>query len=177
MVKKEINLSSESKFKGKIIDVYLDEVVMESGRKATREVVRHSGASAIVVQNEAGLILLERQYRYPLNEVILEIPAGKLDAGETDLLCAQRELKEETGITAEHWQHLGDVPTTPGFSDEVISLYLAHTLTEGEPSWDEDEYVELEWYSFAEIMEMAQRGEIKDGKTLAALFLAQPFLQ
>lgn len=172
---KETTLSSEIKFDGKLITVTYD-MAEVNGKEAWREVVHHPGASAIVAIDEDGKIIMERQFRYALQDDLLEIPAGKLDKGEDPLLCAQRELEEETGLKASEWISLGTIATSPGFCNEVIHLYVARGLSKGTMHWDEDEYVEVERYSFDELMDKIRAEEIKDSKTLSALLLAKPYL-
>ena len=118
-----------------------------------------------------------QQFRYALNDYLLEIPAGKLDAGEDPLVCAKRELEEETGIIASEWISLGTIATSPGFCNEVIHLYVAKGLSKGEIHWDEDEYVEVERYTFDELLQRIKEETIKDSKTLSALLLAMPYLK
>lgn len=173
---REKQISSEMKFDGRLIKVTFD-IADVNGKDAWREVVHHPGASAIVVIDEQGRIVMERQFRYALDRGLLEIPAGKLDAGEDPLTCAKRELEEETGYKAEEWISLGAIATSPGFCNEVIHLYVAKGLSKGQTHWDDDEYVELEYYTFDELMEAIRKEEIKDGKTLAALALALPYLK
>ena len=144
---KERKLSSEMKFDGKLIKVTYD-IAEVNGKEAWREVVHHPGASAVVAIDENNRIIMEKQFRYALNDYLLEIPAGKLDAGEDPLVCAKRELEEETGIIASEWISLGTIATSPGFCNEVIHLYVAKGLSKGEIHWDEDEYVEVERYTF-----------------------------
>ena len=158
----ERKLSSEMKFDGKLIKVTYD-VAEVNGKEAWREVVHHPGASAVVAIDEDNRIIMEKQFRYALNDYLLEIPAGKLDAGEDPLVCAKRELEEETGIVASEWISLGTIATSPGFCNEVIHLYVAKGLSKGEIHWDEDEYVEVERYTFDE--------------SLSTLLLAMPYLK
>ena len=148
----ERKLSSEMKFDGKLIKVTYD-VAEVNGKEAWREVVHHPGASAVVAIDEENRIIMEKQFRYALNDYLLEIPAGKLDAGEDPLVCAKRELEEETGIVASEWISLGTIATSPGFCNEVIHLYVAKGLSKGEIHWDEDEYVEVERYTFDELLQ------------------------
>ena len=169
-------LSSEIKFDGKLIKVTYD-IADVNGKEAWREVVHHPGASAIVAIDEENRIIMEKQFRYALNDYLLEIPAGKLDAGEDPLVCAKRELEEETGIIASEWICLGTIATSPGFCNEVIHLYVAKGLSKGEIHWDEDEYVEVERYTFDELLQRIQEEKIKDSKTLSALLLAMPYIQ
>ena len=173
---KERKLSSEMKFDGKLIKVTYD-IADVNGKEAWREVVHHPGASAIVAIDEDNRIIMEKQFRYALNDYLLEIPAGKLDAGEEPLVCAKRELEEETGIIASEWISLGTIATSPGFCNEVIHLYVAKGLSKGEIHWDEDEYVEVERYTFDELLQRIKEEKIKDSKSLSALLLAMPYLK
>ena len=172
----ECKLSSEMKFDGKLIKVTYD-IAEVNGKEAWREVVHHPGASAIVAIDEDNRIIMEKQFRYALNDYLLEIPAGKLDVGEDPLVCAKRELEEETGIIASEWISLGTIATSPGFCNEVIHLYVAKGLSKGEIHWDEDEYVEVERYTFDELLQRISEEKIKDSKTLSALLLAMPYLK
>lgn len=172
----EHKLSSEMKFDGKLIKVTYD-VAEVNGKEAWREVVHHPGASAVVAIDEDNRIIMEKQFRYALNDYLLEIPAGKLDKGEDPLVCAKRELEEETGIIASEWISLGTIATSPGFCNEVIHLFVAKGLSKGEIHWDEDEYVEVERYTFDELLQRIQEEKIKDSKTLSALLLAMPYLK
>ncbi|MBS6627379.1 MAG: NUDIX hydrolase [Veillonella sp. oral taxon 780] len=172
----ERKLSSEMKFDGKLIKVTYD-VAEVNGKEAWREVVHHPGASAVVAIDEENRIIMEKQFRYALNDYLLEIPAGKLDAGEDPLVCAKRELEEETGIIASEWISLGTIATSPGFCNEVIHLYVAKGLSKGEIHWDEDEYVEVERYTFDELLQRIKEEKIKDSKSLSALLLAMPYLK
>ena len=139
--------------------------------------MHHPGASAVVAIDEDNRIIMEKQFRYALNDYLLEIPAGKLDAGEDPLVCAKRELEEETGIIASEWISLGTIATSPGFCNEVIHLYVAKGLSKGEIHWDEDEYVEVERYTFDELLQRIKEEKIKDSKSLSALLLAMPYLK
>lgn len=172
----ECKLSSEMKFDGKLIKVTYD-IAEVNGKESWREVVHHPGASAVVAIDEENRIIMEKQFRYALNDYLLEIPAGKLDKGEDPLVCAKRELEEETGIIASEWISLGTIATSPGFCNEVIHLFVAKGLSKGEIHWDEDEYVEVERYTFDELLKRIQEEKIKDSKTLSALLLAMPYLK
>ena len=172
----ERKLSSEMKFDGKLIKVTYD-IADVNGKEAWREVVHHPGASAVVAIDEENRIIMEKQFRYALNDYLLEIPAGKLDAGEDPLVCAKRELEEETGIIASEWISLGTIATSPGFCNEVIHLYVAKGLSKGEIHWDEDEYVEVERYTLDELLQRIKEETIKDSKTLSALLLAMPYIK
>lgn len=161
-------------YNGKIIDLQLWNVTLPNGVPAGREVVVHRGASAIVPVDEEGSTYLVRQFRTPVNCVLTEIPAGKLDyAGEDRLEAAKRELREETGFTAKKWTHLVDLKTTPGFATEIISVYLARDLSRGETEFDDDEFIDLIKIPLSEAAEMAFSGKLTDAKTITGLLLAQ----
>lgn len=175
-ISKEIQKSSQMKFDGKLIKVTYD-IADVNGQEAWREVVHHPGATAIVAITDDGKIVMERQFRYALDRALLEIPAGKLDSHEEPLHCAKRELAEETGYSAREWVDLGCICTSPGFCDEVLHLYLAKGLVAGETHWDPDEYVELAYMTFEEVLAAIKKEEIMDAKSLAALMLAMPYLK
>lgn len=164
-------------FDGAIIHVDHMTALLPNGRTALREVAVHVGASAVVPVDGEGNVYLVRQFRAPLEAVTLEIPAGKLDfRGEDRLSAAQRELREETGFTAAKWTHLTDLATTPGFCDEVISIYLAQELTGGETDPDDDEFLNLIKMPLSEAVDMAMSGKLPDSKTLCALLMADRML-
>ncbi|MBQ2954995.1 MAG: NUDIX hydrolase [Clostridia bacterium] len=166
-------ISEERVFTGGLVKVNRLEVILPDGKPAAREAVRHPGASAVVPVDENGNVTLVKQYRAPIADVLLEIPAGKLDfPGEDRLEAARRELREETGFIAENWVHLTDIVTTPGFCDEVISIFLATGLTAGDDEPDEDEFLNVVKMPLTELLEMADRGELTDSKTLIGLMLA-----
>lgn len=170
----EKTLSRERVFNGIILNI--DHVVNElpNGKPAKREIAVHVGASAVLPIDEAGNVYLVRQFRAPIDQILLEIPAGKLDhVGEDRLLAAKRELEEETGLQAESWLHLTDTFTTAGFSNERISLYLARELKKGDSHPDEDEFLNLVKIPFVEACDMVMRGEIRDSKTQIALMMAK----
>ncbi len=172
MEPKELAESKETSttlFTGKIVRLEYDEVRLPNGKMATREVIRHRGAVAVVALTDEGEILLERQYRYPHAEVLWEIPAGKLEAGEDPAEAVKRELQEETGAVAKEWLSLGMFYPSPAILDEKIRLYLARGLTFGKRHLDEDEFLALERVPLARAVEMILRGEIPDGKTQAAV--------
>ena len=157
---REETVSSREAYSGSFLHVYHDEVSLPNGGGASREYIRHVGAVCIVALDEQGRIAMERQYRYPVGETVYEIPAGKLDSKQEDpLLAAQRELREETGITAGRMENLGEFYPTCAYSDEVIHIFLAR----------EDEFLSVEMVPLAEVKDMIMRGEIPDGKTQAAV--------
>jgi ADP-ribose pyrophosphatase len=168
----EKTVSEKHIYRGNIIDVEMLTVTLPDGREATRDIVRHPGAAAVIPLNEKGEIYMVRQFRKPLDAVSLEIPAGKLDKGEDPVVCAGRELKEETGLTAEKLIPLVSVHSTPGFSDEVLHLFAATGLKEGESCADDDEFITTEKYSVEQLIDMVLNGEITDAKSIIGILLA-----
>ena len=169
----EKNVESKRVFDGIIL--HIDHLTNElpNGKLARREVARHIGASAVVPVDADGNVWLVKQFRACIDRVLLEIPAGKLDAKDEDrLLAAKRELREETGLTAKSWTYLTDIFTTPGFSDERISLYLARDLDEGESHPDDDEFLNVVKIPLREVVQQIMRGEINDAKTVCAVMMA-----
>lgn len=171
----EKTLSSEYVFNGKVIDVKRDEVVVSNGCKSIREVVEHSGGVVVLAFN-GDKILMVKQFRYPLKNVSVELPAGKLERGENPDFAAKRELQEETGYVAKNWTSLGYIYTTPGFCDEKLYLYLAQDLEYLKQNLDEDEILECFQYSQDEVYSMVFKGVINDSKTICALFRAKEYL-
>lgn len=173
----EKNISRKRVFDGIILKI--DHVMnqLPNGKQAAREIAVHVGASAVLPVDDEGNVYLVRQYRAPIEQVLLEIPAGKLDSVDEDrLYAAKRELKEETGLEAGNWLHLCDSFTTAGFSNERISIYLARELRIGESRPDEDEFLNLIKMPFDEAFQMVMRGEICDAKTQIALSMAKQIL-
>jgi ADP-ribose diphosphatase len=173
-------LGSQRIYSGRIINLELDQVRFPDGSVGELEMVRHPGASAIVpfVSDPAGddpQILLLKQYRYAADAYLYEVPAGRLEPGETPLDCARRELQEETGCVAAHFEPLISVYTTPGFTDELIHLFLATDLTRGETKRDADEFFEVLTMTLTHALEMIERGDIRDAKTIVALLYTAGF--
>jgi ADP-ribose pyrophosphatase len=169
-------VSSRRIYSGKVISVDLDEVQFPDGMTGDLEIVRHSGASAVVPLLDSGKepqIVLVRQYRYATNGYIYEVPAGRLAPDETPESCASRELKEETGYSAAVFRKLTTIYTTPGFTDERIHLFVAEQLTPGKSAHEPDEFLELHPVSLSEAVEMVRTGKIVDAKTCIALLLAE----
>ena len=169
----ETTVDSRRVFDGIIL--HIDHLTnrLPNGKNAAREVARHVGASAVVPVDSDGNVWLVKQFRAPIDRVLLEIPAGKLDSKDEDrLLAAKRELEEETGLTAASWTHLTDIVTTPGFSDEKISLYLARELSPGASHPDEDEFLNVVKVPLKALVERVMRGEIADAKTVCAVMMA-----
>ena len=170
-------ISSDRRYTGRIIHLDVDRVRFPDGSIGELEMIRHPGASAVLpFLDRPGTanpqVLLIKQFRHAADAFVWEIPAGRLDAGETPLECARRELLEETGMTAAEFRPLTTIYTTPGFTDERIHLFSASGLTEGTARREPDEFLELHRLPWAAVMEMAESGEIRDGKTLTALLLA-----
>lgn len=165
----EKTLKSEQIYDGRIVKVYKDDVEIVDGRKACREVVRHSGGVVILAFKDSKTLLFVRQFRYPMKEVMLELPAGKLEYGEDPFVAAKRELEEETGYHAEKWTDLGYVYTSPGYSDEKLYLYKAEDLTYIGQNLDEGEILEPLEFSYDEVLQKIRNGEIVDAKTLCAI--------
>ena len=165
---------------GRIVHLDVDTVRFPDGSTGEMEIFRHPGASAVVpfVSDPAGedpQVLLIRQYRYAAGGYLYEVPAGRLDAGEDPAVCARRELQEETGCTAERVERLTTIFTTPGFCDEQIHLFMAVGLTMGEHAREHDEFLEVETVPLTRALAMIESGEIRDGKTIAALLYAAGF--
>jgi ADP-ribose pyrophosphatase len=169
-------ISSETIASGGMLNVKRDQVRLYNGHTTQREYVVHSGAVVVVPILANGNVILERQFRYPLHQVFIELPAGKIDAGEDILITGQRELLEETGYTASEWVKLGHQHPCIGYSNEVIHMYLARGLNAGEHQRDEDESLEVFEAPFDVCIKMIKSGEITDGKTIVALFFAEKFL-
>ena len=173
----EKQLSFEYKFKGKIINLRVDEALLPNGATASREIVEHNGGICVVPITEKNEVLMVEQYRYPSSEVVLEIPAGKRDGDEEPLEGGKRELKEETGAVAENYTFLGELYPSPGYCGEIIYMYLATGLSYGETNPDEDEFLNLKKIPLEKAVEMIMNGEIKDAKTQAAILKTERILR
>ena len=174
---RETTDSSTDIFKGRVLHVVKDDITLPNGRKSVREVIRHKGAVCVVPVTDDGKVVIVKQYRYPFDRVLVEIPAGKLDsADEIPLDAAKRELKEETGAVADSIVYLGEYYGSPAILDEKIYMYLARGLHFGEQKLDEDEFVETESISMEKLCSMILRGEVPDGKTQAAVLRAAVML-
>ncbi len=173
-------LSSRRVYTGRVINVDVDTVRFPNGTTGELEMVRHSGASAVLpfLTDPAGedpQILLIKQYRYAADEFIYEIPAGRLDGGEDPAECARRELREETGCTADRIEHLYTFYTTPGFTDERIHAFMAVGLTAGEVAHERDEFLSVETVTLSRALELVRTGELKDAKTALTLLYVAGF--
>lgn len=167
----EERIDGEVLFEGRMICLERDTVRLPNGIEATREVVRHPGAVAILAIQERNLLMV-RQYRYPIAEETLEIPAGKLDPEETPLACAQRELREETGYRGT-LEHISTYYSAPGFTDEVMHVFLARDLVWDPLSQDDDEFITLEKIPWDEAVRRALHNEFIDAKTILGILLVQ----
>lgn len=170
-------ISSEDLAQGDFLCVKRDQVRLPNGNVSQREYVTHPGAVVIVPILANGNIVFERQFRYPLHQVFIELPAGKIDANETTLQTGQRELMEETGYVAQEWVKLGEQHPCIGYSNEVIHTYLAQGLVPGASQRDEDEALEVFELSLADAIQFVQQGKITDSKTIVALFQIEKYLQ
>ncbi len=168
---KEVKISSNNVYTGKVLTFNVDKVSLPSGREATRELVIHNGGVTIIAQPDPNKVVLVRQFRYPIGKMFWEIPAGRLDTNEEPLLAAKRELKEETGYLANKWESLGIVYPAPGYCSEVLYYFKALDLIDDEPEPDPDENIEAKVMDLKQAWAMVKDGEIRDGKTIAALSL------
>jgi len=173
----EETLATEEVFRGVFFRISRDRVRLSNGVETVREYIKHPGAVAVVALTDDGQIVMERQYRHPLGKVFLEIPAGKLDPDEPALACAQRELLEETGYLANHWQHLGTLHPCIGYADEHIEIFLARGLTRTERNLDHGELLDVVEMPFDAVLDAVMAGEITDGKTISAMFFAERTLR
>lgn len=173
----EKKIDGETLYKGIIVDVSMDHAELINGDIVRREVVHHPGGVTIIPVEEDGTVWCVRQFRYPMQREMLEVPAGKLEYGEKPLPAAERELGEETGLTAGRMVYLGECCTSPGFSTEVLHIYLALELRRGEAHPDEDEFLNVEKHSLETLTGMVMAGEIDDAKTIIAVLKARRFLE
>ncbi len=173
----EKQLTTNTVYEGRIVTVKNDTAELVNGSVVYREVVEHSGGVAIVPVDSKQEVHMVRQFRYPMREEILEIPAGKLERGEDPYDCAVRELSEETGCTAGRIVSLGEFFPSPGFSSEVLYIYLATDLTPGEMNLDEDELLDVETIPLEDLVKRIMSGEIKDAKTIIGILKAKDYLE
>jgi ADP-ribose pyrophosphatase len=166
----EKTLNSQIVYDGKVMTVIRDDVEISDGHKSFREVVLHSGGVVILALKDEDTILLVKQFRYPLKQTVLELPAGKLELGENPDDACKRELEEETGYRANTWKSLGYINTTPGICTEKLYLYLAKNLEFVGEHPDEGEIIKAQEYKLNDVLNMVKNGEINDAKTLCTLF-------
>lgn len=172
----EKRLSGQTVFDGKIITVKVDKALLPNGAQATREVVEHPGGVCILALQEDGTVPLVRQFRYPLGDVMLELPAGKLEYGEEPRPAAIRELGEEVGLEPGELIDLGFIYVSPGFCTEKLHLYLARKVTSVPVHPDEDEFLDIVHLPFETLVDMVMSGEITDGKTVTAVLKTKVLL-
>jgi ADP-ribose pyrophosphatase len=172
----ERRLASETLFRGNFLEARRDTVALPDGRSATRECVTHPGAVVIVPLLDDGRVVIERQYRYPVGRVMIEFPAGKLDAGEDPLVCGRRELLEETGYTAREWAKAGQMHLAIAYSTEVLHIYFARGLSAGARQLDEGEFLDVSTATPAQLLDWSRSGELTDAKSLSCLLWLQNVL-
>ncbi len=165
-------VSSREIHRGRVVHLFVDTITLPNGHTTALEVIKHPGAAAVVPFLDADTILLVRQYRHAAGGYLLEIPAGKLDAGEAPEHCAARETEEETGYRAGRLEKLGAILTTPGFTDEIIHLYAGYDLVAGAAATEADEDLTVIPMPFADALSRVVQGEITDAKSVSALLLA-----
>lgn len=170
-------ISVTEKFKGRVIQVNVERVQLPNGNTTDLEIIHHPGGAAVVAVDEQQQVCLLRQFRHAANGWLWELPAGKIDNREPPLQTARRELKEEAGCTAEHWDSLGEYVSSPGVFTEVIHLFFATGLTASGVQFEDDEVIEVHWKPFDEALRMAYDGELRDGKSLVGIFRAARRLQ
>ena len=176
------NLAEKTKvsneiFDGRILHVFNDIVTLPNGNESTREIIRHVGAVCVIPVTDDGNVIIERQFRYPIDSVITEIPAGKLDSPSEDRLsAAKRELLEETGISADEWIDMGIYYPAAAYSDEKITMYLAKGLHKGQQKLDDDEFLNIEEVPLKELLNDVMSGVITDGKTQVMVMKAANYL-
>ena len=167
---KETKVDGEIAYDGNFLKVSRDRVTLPDGKITQREYIRHPGAVVILALFDDGRVLLERQFRYPNDQVFIEFPAGKIDPGEASLACAKRELEEETGYTATDWHFVCTIHNAIAYSDEHLDLFLARGLTAGDAKLDDGEFLETFTATIPEMLEMVKRGDITDVKTVIGTF-------
>ena len=173
---RETKLSREEKFNGRVLHVHVDTVALPNGGTSTREIVDHPGGVGILALDEAGQVLVVRQFRYAYGQVLTEIPAGKLERGEDPYAAALRELQEETGAQADALTSLGEIYPSPGYCNEIIRLYLARDLRWGEMHLDDDEFLAVDRVPFDQLCAQALSGQLRDAKTCVAVLRAKALL-
>ena len=173
----ERQISREEIFEGKVLHVVKDTVSLPNGEKATREILLHHGAVCVIPVTDDGKVILEKQFRYAVGDVMVEIPAGKLEPGEDPLECAVRELQEETGYSADEMIVLGDYYGSPALLREHITMYLARGLHKGQTHYDDDEFMEVFEMPLDELVERVMNNEIPDAKTQLCALKAKEYLE
>jgi ADP-ribose pyrophosphatase len=173
----EEKVSSREVFKGNLVELYFDKVRLPNNKIATREKVLHPGAVAVVPVNKNNEIVFVKQYRYPIDKVLIEIPAGKLENNEPPIECAERELEEEVGAVDGKFTHLTTIYTSPGFCNEKIDIYLVQDFMEKGSNPDDDEFLHIIKIHFDECIRMINSGEISDAKSIVGILMARDYLK
>ena len=173
----EKTIEKNTVYEGVIVNVRRDKAELVNGNVVGREVVEHPGGVTVIPVEPDGTVWCVRQFRYPFGREMLEVPAGKLERGEDPFDCAVRELSEETGLTADEFVYLGPCCTSPGFSTEVLHIYLALGLHQGAMHLDPDEFLNVEKYGLEELTDRVMSGEIDDAKTIIAVLKARRYLE
>lgn len=168
---KEEKINSKKIYEGKILSLNLDNVKLQNGKEATREVIIHNGGVTIIAQPAPEKVVMIKQFRYSVGKALWEVPAGRLQINEVPLHAAKRELKEETGYIANSWEHLGIVYPAPGYSAEVLYFFKAHDLVDDVQELDPDENIEVKVFNLKQVWQMIKDGEVRDAKTVAAISL------
>ena len=176
MYSEEKTISSELKFDGKVVKLYVDEAELDNGQRAYRELIKHPGGVCVLPLDEEGNVYMVKQFRYPFGCALYELPAGKLEYGEDHRTCGIRELKEETGAEADSFEYLGCIYPTVAYDTEIIHMYLARGLHFGEQHLDEGEFLDVIKLPFDKVFEMAMNGELPDAKTQTAVLKARLLL-
>lgn len=169
----ETTVSSEPVFSGRLLKAYRDVVRLPNGEQSVREYIKHPGAVVVIAVTERNTLLFERQFRYPLHQDFLELPAGKIDPNEPIEVCARRELREETGYEAAEWQYLGVMHPCIGYSDERIEIFLARKLSHVGQQLDDNEFLDVFEMTLQDAVQAVFDGRLTDAKTITALFWAQ----
>jgi ADP-ribose pyrophosphatase len=169
--------SVEKKYQGRLFSFEVEDITLPNGRSTEAAIVRHPGSTGIVPLTDDGNVVMTYQYRHAVGEYLLEIPAGTMEQQESPLACAQRELEEETGFTADEWVKMATVHIVPAYSDEVIHVFLARGLRLSHQHLDEDEILQVVEYPWDEVMQLLQEGTITDALTILALHQAQSYRQ
>lgn len=171
-------VKSDVIYSGKVFNIKVDQIEYNTGNKAVREVAEHPGGAVVVPVTKEGKIVMVTQHRFPVDQVLFELPAGKLGKGEDPFVCAVRELEEETGYKSDNVKELGSIYTTPGYSTEKLWIYLAKDLKPGNHNREEGEFgMQVFELSLKEVEEKIHNGEIVDGKTICGIFLAKKFIK
>lgn len=168
--------SKETAYQGRVFSVQCLKIELPDGTEASRDIVSHHGGATVVALTDKGNVLLVRQYRIAVEQTLVELPAGKLEPDEDPLLCAQRELSEETGFRAESWIKLGEMMPSPGYTSEKLHLYLAEGLRPGTQHLDPGEFLDAFEMPFSEALRQVESGELSDGKTALGILLAKRYL-